>query len=88
MGEKTFKCLTAEGILRNMTAQVCEVNKALLSVKRLVAAGNTVVFGSRNGSFIEDNDTGERIWLEEESNGMYALTVWVPINGNDGSEPF
>ena len=41
-----------EGISRTVTAQVCEVNKGLMSVHKLVANGNRVVF-EKNGSYIE-----------------------------------
>ena len=64
-----------EGTERNMTAQVCDVNKALLSVKRVVKAGNRVVF-DEDGSYIEDKQTGEKMWMEE-NNGMYILKLWV-----------
>ena len=64
---------------RNLTAQVCEVNKALLSVKRVVQAGNKVVFDA-DGSYIEDKSTGEKMWLREE-NGMYMLRMWVKNEG-------
>ena len=60
---------------RNMTAQVCDVNKALLSVKKVVKAGNRVVF-DEDGSYIEDKQTGEKMWMEE-NNGMYILKLWV-----------
>ena len=59
-----------------MTAQVCEVNKPLLSVRRMVAAGNRVIFDS-DGSYIEDKTTAEKMWLSEEE-GMYMLSLWVP----------
>ena len=52
-----------------------EVNKALLSVKRVVQAGNPVVFDSQ-GSYVEDTYTGERLPLREEG-GMYMLKLWV-----------
>ena len=42
---------------------------------KVVNAGNSVVF-TREGSYIEDDATGERINMKEE-NGMYVLTVWV-----------
>ena len=58
-----------------MTAQVCNVNKSLLSVKRIVKAGNSVVF-DEDGSYIEDKQTGEKMWMEE-NNGMYILKLWV-----------
>ena len=43
-GEKTFKAVTNEGLVRRMTAQVCDVDKPLLSVSKMVKAGHTVVF--------------------------------------------
>ena len=58
-----------------MTAQVCDVNKALLRVKRVAKAGNRVVF-DEDGSYIEDKQTGEKMWMEE-NNGMYILKLWV-----------
>ena len=75
LGEKKFTGHSEGGHERGMTAQVCDVNKALLSVKRMVAAGNRVVFDP-NGSYIEDTDTGERMQLKEKS-GMYMLKLWV-----------
>ena len=44
LGEKKFTCIGEDGKARGITAQVCEVNKALLSVRRMVQAGNRVVF--------------------------------------------
>ena len=58
-----------------MTAQVCEVNKALLSVAKCVKAGNVVVFDEEE-SYIMNKVTGEKTWLVEEG-GMYALKMWV-----------
>lgn len=75
LGEKTFKGHTEEGFQRNLKAQVCEVNKALLSVNKMVQAGNRVVFDN-TGSYIEDKFTHEKIWLEEKG-GMYMLRMWV-----------
>ena len=79
LGEKRFKGHIVKGMARNLTAQVCEVNKALLSVKRIVQAGNKVVFDA-DGSYIEDKSTGEKMWLREE-NGMYMLRMWVKTAG-------
>ena len=58
-----------------MNAQVTEVNKALLSVSKLVSVGNRVVFDSE-GSYIESTKTGEWIPLVE-NNGNYVLRLWV-----------
>ena len=45
-----------------MRAQVCAVNKALLSVSRMVQAGNRVVFDP-NGSYVEDLHSGEKMFM-------------------------
>ena len=58
-----------------MTAQVCDVNKALLSVSKMVKAGNRVIFDPE-GSYIEDRTTGECMNLKEK-NGMYMLSLWT-----------
>ena len=58
-----------------MKAQVCEVNKALLSVKRMVQAGNRVVFDPE-GSYVMDVKSGESMPLRDEG-GMYMLKMWV-----------
>lgn len=58
-----------------MTAQVCEVNKALLSVSKMVRAGNRVVF-EEEGSYVEDRTSGERMYMNEVG-GMYMLKLWV-----------
>ena len=58
-----------------LTAQVCEVNKVLLSVSKVVAKGNTKVFAPEE-SYIENQSTGARIYLKEQG-GMYVLKMWV-----------
>ncbi len=76
LGEKKFQAVTEEGVTRQITAQVCDVNKALLSVHKVAAKGNRIVFDS-DGSYIESKGKqGERIWLTEQ-NGMYMLRLWV-----------
>ena len=75
LGEKTFVAVAEQGEMRKMTAQVCDVNKALLSVSKVVKAGNRVVF-EEEGSYVEDRSTGERLYLKE-AGGMYMLKLWV-----------
>ena len=75
LGEKNFLAYGEHGQMRAIKAQVCEVNKALLSVSRMVQAGNKVVFAG-SGSYVEDETTGERIPLREQG-GMYMLKLWV-----------
>ena len=76
MGEKKFNAYTDEGLSRDLVAQVTEVNKALLSVSKIVQAGNRVVFDSA-GSYIEHKHSGEWTPLEERG-GIYVLKMWVP----------
>ena len=71
-----------ESLPRSITAQVCAVNKPLLSVAKLVSAGNRVVF-EPGAAYIEDNSNGERIWLKEVD-GMYMLKLWMPTASNVG----
>ncbi len=75
LGEKWFVAVAEEGQRRKMKAQVCAVNKALLSVSRMVQAGNHVVF-EQNGSYVEDLHSGEKMYMVEKG-GMYRLKMWV-----------
>ena len=62
LGDKKFQGYSEEGTVRSITTQVCEVNKGLLSVRKVVEAGNRVVFDSK-GSYIEDKKTHERMYM-------------------------
>ena len=75
MGEKKSVAVDEGGTTRKMTAQVTDVSKPLLSVSKIVQAGNRVVF-AKEGSYVEDDETGERMYLKE-SGGMYMLKLWV-----------
>ena len=46
LGQKQFTGYDEAGVEREVTAQVCDVNKALLSVSKMCRAGNKVVFGA------------------------------------------
>ena len=82
LGEKVFSGITDDGILKSLTAQVCDVNKALLSVRKIVANGHRVVFDPA-GSYIEDRTSGQKMWMKEEG-GMHMLKMWVRTPGADG----
>ena len=75
LGEKKFIASTESGTLRRMTAQVCDVSKPLLSVKRVIQAGNRVIF-DEEGSYVQDKETGEVMPLRE-TGGMFHLKLWV-----------
>ena len=71
LGEKKFVAVSDAGVTRQMKAQVCEVNKALLSVHRCVQAGSRVVFAA-SGSYVQDETSGETMPLTEKG-GMYCI---------------
>ena len=80
---KHFAALTDCGPRHRITAQVTEVNKALLSVAKLVSSGHRPVFDPHL-SYIEHCETGE--WFPmEQANGTFALRLWVH---KDQSSPF
>ena len=69
------------GEVRGVTAQVCDVNKALMSVRKMVNAGNRVVF-EPDGGYIENVANGSRIAMTDKG-GMYTIKMWVqkPFHG-------
>ena len=75
LGEKTFTAFTDTGSGHYMTAQVTEVNKALLSVSKLTGKGCRVVFDEGN-SYIENKASGKKIPLAIE-NGVYMMEMLV-----------
>ena len=77
-GEKRFQAETTEGVRRKFVAQVTEVNKAQLSVSKLVQSGHRVVF-DKEGSYVEDKESGEVMKMREVG-GMYMLKMWIPRN--------
>ena len=58
-GERKFLGFAEEGGQKGVTAQICAVNKTLMSVSKIASRNNRVVFDD-DGSFIEDKTTGER----------------------------
>lgn len=70
--------VAAEGMMapKKMVIQVARVHKTLLSVGRLTRAGNTVVFSEVHGDYIENNFTGERIYMKRTGN-LYEVDLWV-----------
>ena len=81
LGQKKFVATSGENISNNITAQICEVNKGLLSVHKLVQKGNRVVFDKlqNGGSYIERTDTGQKMHLIEKK-GTYLLRIWTQPN--------
>ena len=75
MGEREFVGVTENGAQRSILAQVCDVNRGLLSVRKVTKSGNKVVF-DEDGSYIQNKATGEITMLKENA-GMYELVMWV-----------
>ena len=67
--------MTEEGSEKKMILQICDVNHGLLSVDKMNAAGNKVVFDP-DGSYVENKTTGDRTWLKKR-NGMFVMKLWV-----------
>ena len=66
---------TEDGSAKGITAQVCAVNKTLMSVSKITGKGNRMMFDD-DGSYIENKTTGEKTWLNQ-TGGMYYLKMWV-----------
>ena len=75
LGEREFPGVTAEGSMKSVVAQVCDVNRGLLSVRKITRSGNRVVFDNE-GSYTENKATGEVTRLKDDG-GMCELTMWV-----------
>ncbi len=57
-----------------ITAHVCDVNRPLLSVDRIVKNCNRVIFGPAR-SYIEGLGTGENIWLGQQGGVFYSESM-------------
>ena len=68
-----------------MKQQVCDMNKAWLSLRRVVQTGSRVVF-TASGSYVQDKTSGETMALTEKG-GMYMLKLWLKAQGFVGPVP-
>ena len=85
MGER--KCQLAipgSNDLRDITFQVADVHKPLLSVSRCADMGYECRLGKSGGVLIE-LETGEQIPLERCGN-LYSMKVWVKARTNETSD--
>ena len=88
MGEKKFiaHMMTTQGGDsggKGVTAQVCDVHRPLLSVKRVCKHGNRIVFDDE-GSYVENKQTGEQLKIIE-GDGDYILEAWVKTGQEEES---
>ena len=61
--------------LNRIDLQVTEVHKPLLSVAKMVDAGQRVVFEAA-GAYVEDTQTGNRIPMDRKG-GIYEVRLWA-----------
>ena len=85
-GEKKFVgyMATVEGREsegRGVTAQVCDVHRPLMSVKKMCKSGHRVIF-DEEGSYVENKESGEQLRILEED-GEYLLDVWIKTKGEE-----
>ena len=68
----------AEGFrgTKKMILQVAKVHKTLLSVYKLEKAGHSVIFSNKYGAYIENDYTGERVYMKRKG-GLYEVDLWV-----------
>ena len=74
-GQRHIKGFTNEEVPISVMAQVCEITKPLLSVKKMCNAGNTVVFDNE-GCYIQCKTTGVCTEIKDQG-GKYSLPIWV-----------
>ena len=76
MGEKAVSGLTSDGAQLAINFQVAAVDRPLIAVSKLAAAGCKVQFGRGDGT-ITNNLTG-RVTPFVKIHGVYVLKVWIP----------
>jgi hypothetical protein len=71
-----------------MTWQIANVERPLVAVSHLSAAGNEVTF-TKTGGEIVNIATGKKIKIQRKG-GVYVLRMWVPgpSPGTSPSKPF
>ena len=76
LGEKVLTVIPHGGRdERSLKVQCAEVHRGLLSVAQCIDNGNSVIF-DKGGSYILDNNTGERTELVGEGN-IFNLRLWA-----------
>ena len=76
LGEKRMCIRSKEGLKKKLVAQVCDVDRALLSASHCVRAGHKVVFDAgNNNSYIPDKKSMKKNYLHQEPGGMYTVEM-------------
>jgi hypothetical protein len=75
LGEKKIPGLSDEGSKLNINFQVTQVDRPLLAVSKLTAAGHAVWFGDDHG--VITHGSGKETPFRKR-NGIYVLRIWAP----------
>ena len=86
LGQRTVPLQFEGGTHKTMTCDVMPIHRPLASVSKIVAKGHKVVF-SQEGSFIEQQGSGQRIPLELRD-GVYLLKGHVLNTATAQNRPF
>ena len=76
IGEELVPGLTDDGDKSKVNFQVCDVDRPLIAVSKLTAAGDDVWLGENHG-FITHARSGKHTTFFKK-NGVYVLRIWVP----------
>ena len=85
LGEMAVNFLSPEGHRCSLPVQVAEVEKPLVAVSQLAAAGNVVELGS-DGGCITNKRTGMKLNLTRRD-GVYVLPMKVPAAASGFPRP-
>ena len=78
LGEKSIPFKTNEGIQRCITFRSANVVKPLISMQKVVRAGNIVVLDEKN-PHIRNTRDGTVIKLDV-NNGVYTMDMWIRLD--------
>ena len=82
-GEQDVRFETEEGIRAVIPFQLADVERPLLAVSALTAAGNTVTLGDRGGVIRRSDGQETRV---QRRGGTYVLRMWVPLPADRSEE--
>ena len=75
-GQQEVQFTSDEGHRCGMTWQIADVERPLIAVSHLSAAGNNVIF-TKTGGEIVNIASGKKIKIQRKG-GVYVLRMWVP----------
>jgi hypothetical protein len=86
-GQQDVQFISDEGHKCGMTWQIANVERPLIAVSHLSAAGNEVTFSKTGGKIV--NITSGKVINFQRKGGVYILRMWVPgPQGASPSKPF